>query len=73
MLGEIAAIDYVCALSRYKEVAYISLGNCPPARFILKFLMIKKIFSSRQYKRDNRSGSTGSGKVITHGQIALVD
>jgi hypothetical protein len=28
---------------------------------------------ARQHSRDNRSGSTGSGKVITHGQIALVD
>ena len=72
MLGEIAAIDYVCALSHYREVAYISLGlSASPLHF--KIFDDWKIFNARQYKRDNRSGSTGSGKVITHGQIALVD
>ena len=72
MLGEIAATDFVCALSRYRKVAYASLG-LPASQFIVQFLSTKEILNGHQHSRDNRSGSTGSGKLITHGQIALVD
>ena len=72
MLGGIAAIDFVCALSRYREVAYTSFG-LPASQFMVQFLSTKEILNGHQHSRDNRSGSTGSGKVITHGQIALVD
>ena len=59
------------------------LEKLPLGKFPYPVAVLNAILSSpyvngealgaRQHKRDNRSGSTGSGKVIAHGQIALVD
>ena len=73
MLGRITVIDYVWNPPRSGRFAYISFWVCPPARFILKFLMFEKNLTLASTKEKIQVAIQDQSGVIAHGQIALVD